>query len=76
MSEQIPLVGILMGSDNDYAVMVEAAKALKEFGIPFEMTVSSAHRPPSAPPATRAAPANGGSRSSSPAPAPPRTWPG
>ncbi len=41
-----PLVGILMGSDNDYDIMVEAAKALKEFGIPFEMTVSSAHRSP------------------------------
>lgn len=46
MSERIPLVGILMGSDNDYPVMVEAAKALKEFEIPFEMTVSSAHRTP------------------------------
>jgi len=41
-----PLVGILMGSDNDYSVMVETAKALKELGIPFEMTVSSAHRTP------------------------------
>lgn len=41
-----PLVGILMGSDNDYEVMVEAARALKDFGVPFEMTVSSAHRTP------------------------------
>ena len=41
-----PLVGILMGSDNDYGVMVEAAKILKQFDIPFEMTVSSAHRTP------------------------------
>jgi phosphoribosylaminoimidazole carboxylase PurE protein len=46
MSEKQPLVGILMGSDNDYEVMVEAARVLKEFGIPFEMTVSSAHRTP------------------------------
>jgi len=45
MSKQ-PLVGILMGSDNDYAVMVETAKALKELGVAFEMTVSSAHRTP------------------------------
>lgn len=45
MSTQ-PLVGILMGSDNDYEVMVETGKALKELGIPFEMTVSSAHRTP------------------------------
>jgi len=41
-----PLVSILMGSDNDYEVMVEAAKILKQFDIPFEMTVSSAHRTP------------------------------
>lgn len=41
-----PLVGILMGSDNDYDVMVEAGKILKQFDIPFEMTVSSAHRTP------------------------------
>jgi len=46
MNEQKPLVGILMGSDNDYGVMVEAARALKGFGVPFEMTVSSAHRTP------------------------------
>jgi phosphoribosylaminoimidazole carboxylase PurE protein len=41
-----PLVGILMGSDSDYDIMVEAAWALKGFGIPFEMQVSSAHRSP------------------------------
>lgn len=44
--EQQPMVGILMGSDNDYEVMVEAARALKGFGVPFEMTVASAHRSP------------------------------
>lgn len=41
-----PLVGILMGSDNDYEIMKETALALNQFGIPFEMTVSSAHRTP------------------------------
>jgi 5-(carboxyamino)imidazole ribonucleotide mutase len=41
-----PLVGILMGSDSDYEIMKEAAIALREFAIPFEMTVSSAHRTP------------------------------
>lgn len=41
-----PLVGILMGSDSDYTIMVEAAQALKGFGIPYEMQVSSAHRSP------------------------------
>lgn len=46
MSDKKPLVGILMGSDNDYSVMVEAAKVLKHFKVPFEMVVSSAHRTP------------------------------
>jgi len=41
-----PLVGILMGSDSDFDIMAEAGQALKQFGIPFEMTVSSAHRTP------------------------------
>ena len=41
-----PLVGILMGSDNDYEIMVETGRALKQFGIPYEMIVSSAHRTP------------------------------
>ena len=46
MSDNNPLVGILMGSDNDYEVMVEAAKVFKQFNVPFEMIVSSAHRTP------------------------------
>jgi 5-(carboxyamino)imidazole ribonucleotide mutase len=46
MNDKQPLVGILMGSDSDYEVMVEAARVLKSFGVPFEMTVSSAHRSP------------------------------
>lgn len=41
-----PQVGILMGSDNDYEIMKETASALHQFGISFEMTVSSAHRTP------------------------------
>ncbi len=41
-----PLVGILMGSDSDFEIMAEAARALKGFGIPYEMNVSSAHRSP------------------------------
>ncbi len=41
-----PLVGILMGSDSDLDVMGETATVLKELGVPFEMTVSSAHRTP------------------------------
>lgn len=41
-----PLVGILMGSDSDLPIMEEAVKVLKEFGIPYEITISSAHRSP------------------------------
>jgi phosphoribosylaminoimidazole carboxylase PurE protein len=41
-----PVVGILMGSDSDLDVMEEAAGILKTFRIPFEMTISSAHRTP------------------------------
>ena len=44
--ETTPRVGILMGSASDYDIMLEAARTLREFGIPFEMTVSSAHRSP------------------------------
>ena len=40
------LVGIVMGSDTDYPVMSEAAKALDKFGIRYEMEVLSAHRTP------------------------------
>jgi phosphoribosylamine--glycine ligase len=35
-----------MGSDSDLPVMEEAAAMLKKFGIPFEMTIASAHRSP------------------------------
>src|SRR5713226_168103 len=41
-----PLVGIIMGSDSDLTVMKAAAEMLEEFGIPFELTVVSAHRTP------------------------------
>lgn len=44
--ERKPLVGIIMGSDSDLGVMEEAAKVLKQFGIPFSVTVASAHRTP------------------------------
>ena len=43
---QTAAVGIVMGSDSDLPVMEEAAAVLKKFGIPFEMTVASAHRSP------------------------------
>jgi 5-(carboxyamino)imidazole ribonucleotide mutase len=41
-----PLVGVVMGSDSDWSVMSDAAVALKEFGIDYEVEVLSAHRTP------------------------------
>lgn len=41
-----PRVGVIMGSDSDWSVMEEAAMALAEFDIPFEVGVVSAHRTP------------------------------
>ena len=41
-----PVVGIIMGSDSDLPVMQEAAKVLKQFEIPYEIGVYSAHRSP------------------------------
>ena len=42
-----PMVGIIMGSDSDLPVMQGAADMLREFEVPFEMTIVSAHRTPS-----------------------------
>ena len=41
-----PLVGILMGSKNDWEVMAEAKKVLDELGVACEARVLSAHRTP------------------------------
>jgi 5-(carboxyamino)imidazole ribonucleotide mutase len=41
-----PLIGIIMGSDSDLPVMQAAAAVLKDLGLPFELTVVSAHRTP------------------------------
>lgn len=41
-----PLIGIIMGSDSDLPVMQQAAAMLQEFGVPYEMTIVSAHRTP------------------------------
>lgn len=43
---QNPIVGITMGSDSDLPVMGAAADVLKEFGVPHEVRVVSAHRTP------------------------------
>jgi 5-(carboxyamino)imidazole ribonucleotide mutase len=41
-----PLVGVVMGSSSDWAVMQHAVDMLKDFGIPYEAQVVSAHRMP------------------------------
>ena len=41
-----PSVGIIMGSKSDLPIMVEAAKALEEIGISYELTIVSTHRTP------------------------------
>ncbi len=41
-----PVVGIIMGSDSDLNIMGEAARQLKQFGVPFEIDICSAHRSP------------------------------
>ncbi len=46
MKDKKALVSIFMGSESDLPVMREAAEILKEFNVPCEMTVASAHRSP------------------------------
>jgi 5-(carboxyamino)imidazole ribonucleotide mutase len=41
-----PRVGLIMGSDSDWSVMEDAAVALAEFDVPFEVGIISAHRTP------------------------------
>ncbi len=41
-----PLVGVVMGSKSDYAVMEAAVEVLREFGVAHEVRVVSAHRTP------------------------------
>src|SRR5688572_10731929 len=46
--DERPKVGVVMGSQSDWDVMQHAAKVLKDFGVPFEHRVVSAHRTPDA----------------------------
>jgi len=41
-----PLVGVIMGSDSDWPVMQHAAAQLRDFAVPYERRVVSAHRTP------------------------------
>lgn len=45
-STETPVVGIIMGSESDAPVMEACTAQLKEFGIPYEIKVASAHRKP------------------------------
>jgi len=40
------LISVVMGSDSDLPVMIEATKILDEFGIGYELILTSAHRTP------------------------------
>jgi 5-(carboxyamino)imidazole ribonucleotide mutase len=46
MTDKLPLVAIIMGSDSDWPVMKAAAAMLDDFGVPYEARVVSAHRTP------------------------------
>ena len=46
MNSEKALVGIVMGSKSDLALMQAAAVQLEKFCIPFEITILSAHRTP------------------------------
>ncbi len=48
MTNSIPVVGVVMGSNSDWDVMQRAAEILRDFGVPFEHKVVSAHRTPDA----------------------------
>jgi phosphoribosylaminoimidazole carboxylase PurE protein len=42
----LPKIGIVLGSESDLKVMILATEVLRDFGVPFEMIISSAHRHP------------------------------
>jgi 5-(carboxyamino)imidazole ribonucleotide mutase len=46
VQSDVPLVGVVMGSDSDWPVMGAAAEVLDEFGVAYEADVVSAHRMP------------------------------
>jgi 5-(carboxyamino)imidazole ribonucleotide mutase len=46
MSQQTPLVGIIMGSQSDWPTMKNAAAMLDKLGVPYETRITSAHRTP------------------------------
>ena len=45
-SDETPRVGIVMGSTTDWDVMQRTTATLRDFGVPYEVRVLSAHRTP------------------------------
>src|SRR3954453_10817743 len=45
-NQRKPVVGVVMGSNSDWDVMQHAVAVLKQFGVPYEAQVVSAHRMP------------------------------
>jgi len=48
MNDVKPVAGVVMGSDSDWPVMGECCRTLEQLGIPWEVSVVSAHRTPDA----------------------------
>ena len=46
MNETAPLVGVIMGSTSDWDTMRHAVETLRQFNVPHERRVVSAHRTP------------------------------
>ena len=46
MSNDTPVVGIIMGSKSDMPVMQGCMDQLDELGVPYELMIASAHRNP------------------------------
>ena len=46
LADKKPLIGILMGSDSDWPLIQKTAEILRDFEVPFEVRVLSAHRTP------------------------------
>ena len=44
--DKTPLVGIIMGSQSDLPIMRDASDILKQLGVPYEISIVSAHRTP------------------------------
>jgi 5-(carboxyamino)imidazole ribonucleotide mutase len=45
-AKRLPLIGLIMGSQSDWATMKHAADTLEALGVPFEARIVSAHRTP------------------------------